>query len=49
MLKQLIGGLNMRNPRNWLLAARCLKGLLAMSGDKPHPMLVNTTPPAFAD
>ncbi|MFF0090266.1 ester cyclase [Streptomyces canus] len=49
MLKQLIGGLNMRHPKNWFLAARCLKGLVAMSGDKPHPTLVNTTPPVFAD
>ncbi len=49
MLKQLIGGLNMRNPKNWLLAARCLKGLVAMAGDKPHPTLVNTTSAAFAD
>ncbi|MFJ2176839.1 ester cyclase [Streptomyces sp. NPDC087851] len=49
MLKQLIGGLSMKNPKNWLLAARCLKGLLSMSGDEPHPSLVNTTSPAFAD
>jgi steroid delta-isomerase-like uncharacterized protein len=34
ILKQLVGGLDMKNPKNWLLAARCLKGLLEMSGDK---------------
>ena len=49
MLKQLIGGLNMKNPKNWILAARCLKGLLAMSGDKPGPALVHTKAPTFAD
>ncbi|MFJ9210824.1 ester cyclase [Streptomyces sp. NPDC102264] len=49
MLRQLIGGLNMKNPRNWILAARCLKGLLKMSGGEPHPSLVNTAPPALAD
>jgi predicted ester cyclase len=42
MLKQLIGGLNMRHPRNWLLALRCLRGLLKMAGDEPHPSLVDT-------
>ncbi|MFL6072506.1 MAG: ester cyclase [Mycobacteriales bacterium] len=39
MLRQLIGGLNMRNPRNWLLAARCLRGLLKMSSNDPDPAL----------
>jgi predicted ester cyclase len=48
MLKQLIGGLNMRNPRNWLLAARCLRGLLKMSAGEPDPALLHTTPPALA-
>jgi hypothetical protein len=49
MLKQLIGGLNMRNPRNWLLVVRCLRGLLATSGGTPDPALTATTPPTFAD
>ncbi|MEK8169853.1 ester cyclase [Streptomyces sp. M19] len=26
MLKQLIGGMNMKRPKNWLLAARCARG-----------------------
>ncbi|QSQ22723.1 ester cyclase [Pyxidicoccus parkwayensis] len=47
MLKQLIGGLDMKSPKSWLLAARCLKGLLAMSGNEPAPALVHTTPPTF--
>ncbi|MET7777038.1 ester cyclase [Streptomyces mirabilis] len=49
LLKQLIGGLDLRNPRNWVLAARCVRGLLKTSGGKPHPALTRTTPPAFAD
>ena len=49
ILKQLVGGLDMKNPKNWLLAARCLKGLLAMSGDKPAPALTETRPPVFND
>lgn len=35
MLKQLVGGLNMKRPANWLLALRCLRGLLAMSSNDP--------------
>ncbi|MFI6578871.1 ester cyclase [Nocardiopsis sp. NPDC050513] len=47
MLRQVLGGLDMRRPRNWILAVRCLRGLLAMSGGEPHPALVDTTPPTF--
>lgn len=49
MLKQLIGGLDMRRPRSWVLAARCVRGLLAMSGREPDPRLLNTTPPDPTD
>ncbi|MBA5223523.1 MULTISPECIES: ester cyclase [Streptomyces] len=42
MLKQLIGGLNMRDPRNWLLTLRCLRGVLKMSGGEPDPSLAHT-------
>jgi len=42
MLRQLIGGLDMKRPKNWLLTARCLKGLLAMSGGEPDAALVDT-------
>lgn len=49
LLKQLIGGLDLRNPRNWVLAARCVRGLLKTSGDKPHPALHPHHFPAFAD
>lgn len=47
MVKQLIGGLDMKKPTNWVLAARCVRGLLAMSTD-PDPALTNTVPPTFA-
>ncbi|AKQ68376.1 hypothetical protein A176_005288 [Myxococcus hansupus] len=49
MLKQLLGGLDMQSPKNWLLALRCFKGLLAMSGGKPAPELTETRPPVLAD
>ena len=42
MLRQLIGGLNLKKPRNILLALRCLRGLLAMAGDEPDPRLTDT-------
>jgi predicted ester cyclase len=49
MIKQLLGGLNMKKPSNWLLAARCVRGLLSMSSEKPDPALTNTVPPTFAE
>jgi len=49
MLKQLLGGLDMKSPKNWLLAVRCLRGLLAMSGNAPAPALTETTPPVLAE
>ncbi|RKG91882.1 ester cyclase [Corallococcus terminator] len=44
ILKQLIGGLDMKNPKNWLRAVQCIKGLLAMSSGKPEPILTETAP-----
>lgn len=44
LLKQLIGGIDRKNPRNWPLIVRCLRGLLRMSGEAPHPSLVDTPP-----
>ncbi|MBO0878875.1 MAG: ester cyclase [Mycobacterium sp.] len=41
MLKQLIGGMNLRDPRNWPKVVRVVRGLLAMSSD-PDPRLVDT-------
>ncbi|MBF6338924.1 ester cyclase [Nocardia abscessus] len=43
LLRQLIGGLNLRNPRTWPLVIRSLRGLLAMSSN-PDPRLVDTQP-----
>ncbi|WP_405498494.1 ester cyclase [Nocardia sp. NBC_00511] len=43
MLRQLLGGLNLRDPRNWPLVIRALRGLLAMSST-PNPTLVETLP-----
>ncbi|WP_139589387.1 ester cyclase [Mycobacterium ulcerans] len=48
MIKQLLGGLAMRRPSNWLLAARCVRGLLSMSSGEPDRALTNTTEPTFA-
>ncbi|MFJ9908198.1 ester cyclase [Streptomyces sp. NPDC101152] len=42
LLKQLIGGLDMRRPRNWILAARFVRGLLKEAGGEPDPALVHT-------
>lgn len=47
LLRQLIGGLNLKKPANWLLLAKCVKGVLPMSGAKPAPELVHTTSPTF--
>ncbi|OHV01747.1 ester cyclase [Mycobacterium talmoniae] len=40
MLRQLVGGVNLRDPRNWPLGIRALRGLLAMSSD-PHRSLID--------
>jgi predicted ester cyclase len=48
MIKQLIGGLDFKKPANWLLAARCARGLLSMSSEQPDPELTNTVEPRFA-
>jgi hypothetical protein len=39
MLKQLLGGLSMRNPRHWLTMVRALRGLVAMTR-APDPRLL---------
>ncbi|MET7679645.1 ester cyclase [Streptomyces sp. NPDC005423] len=41
LLKQLIGGLDLKSPKNWLLAARCLRGLLKEAGSTPDPGLLD--------
>lgn len=45
VLKQLIGGLNKKDPRDLLKLGRAVMGLLAMSGGEPDPRLLDTTTP----
>jgi predicted ester cyclase len=47
ILKQLIGGLDKRDPRDLLTIGRAVVGLLAMSGDEPDSRLLDTVPPQF--
>jgi predicted ester cyclase len=49
MIKQLLGGLDLKKPSNWPLAARCVRGLLSMASEQPDPALTNTVPPTFTD
>jgi predicted ester cyclase len=44
LVKQLIGGINLKKPRNWLLMARCVRGLLKTAGGKPDPRLLGSSP-----
>jgi predicted ester cyclase len=43
MVRQLAGGINLLDPRSWLLLVRGLRGLLSMSSD-PDPSLLDTPP-----
>ncbi len=49
LFKQLLAGINFKNPKNWLFLIRALRGLAGASGGEPHPSLVNTPPVAFPD
>jgi predicted ester cyclase len=49
ILKQLIAGLDKRDPRDLLKLGRAVAGLLAMSGGEPDPRLLDTTPPDLTD
>ncbi|MCP3805091.1 ester cyclase [Allokutzneria sp. A3M-2-11 16] len=40
LLRQLIGGLDLKKPANWLLLLRCVRGALSMTGGKPAPDLM---------
>lgn len=48
MLKQLLAGVNLKNPRNWPFIIKALRGVLAMSSE-PDPRLLETTAPNLAD
>jgi hypothetical protein len=39
----------MKKPANWLLAARCVRGLPSMSSGEPDPAPTNTAPPVFTE
>lgn len=43
MVRQLIGGIKLHDPRSWPLVLRVVRGLLRMSGS-PDPRLVDTPP-----
>ncbi|WP_067845708.1 ester cyclase [Nocardia lijiangensis] len=49
VLKQLLGGLDKRNPRDLLTLARALAGAAATAGGEPDPRLLATTPPNLGD
>lgn len=49
VLKQLLGGLDKRNPRDLLTLVRALTGALAAAGAEPDPRLLSTTPPNLDD
>lgn len=44
MLKQLLGGVNLKSPKNWWLAAKAVRGLLKMSGEPDRRLLETTVP-----
>lgn len=45
ILKQLVAGLDKKNPADLLKLGRAVAGLLAMSGGEPDPRLTDTTEP----
>jgi hypothetical protein len=45
MVRQLLAGLSLRDPRQWPRLVRTLRALLSMSADEPDPRLVDATPP----
>ncbi|WP_431964567.1 ester cyclase [Nocardia sp. bgisy134] len=49
ILKQLVGGLDKRDPRDLLKLGRAVAGALAMAGAEPDPRLLATTPPELGD
>jgi len=49
ILKQLIGGLNKKDPRDLLTLGRAVFGLLAMSGGEPDARLTDTVAPDLDD
>lgn len=48
MIKQLIGGVDKKNPRHWPLLIKFVRGLLAVSGEAPDRRLLETTEPELS-
>jgi hypothetical protein len=49
MLRQLLGSVDEETSEELILLARCLKGLAAMTGQKPDSASVNAAAPASTD
>jgi predicted ester cyclase len=45
IIKQLLGGLDKKNPRDLLKLGRAVVGILQMAGSEPDPRLLNTVAP----
>lgn len=45
IVKQLLAGLDKKNPRNWVKLVRTVIGVLRTAGGEPDPRLLATTPP----
>jgi predicted ester cyclase len=49
ILKQLVGGLDKRAPRDLVTLGRAVLGALGMAGSEPDPRLLDTAPPDLSD
>jgi predicted ester cyclase len=49
LVTQLLRGIDLRRPSNWLTLGRAVAGLLRMAGPEPDPRLTGTTAPEFPD
>lgn len=49
ILRQLLAGLDKKNPRDLVKLGRAVLGLLAMAGEEPDPRLLATAPPDLSD
>lgn len=49
ILKQLVGGLDRKNPKDLLKLLGAVRGALSMSGAEPDARLLDTTPPNLED
>ena len=47
ILKQLLAGLNKKDPRDLVTLGRVLMGVLSQAGTEPDPRLLDTTPPSL--